>query len=143
MLNENNNEDVLPALLSEGEAVIPENFNLDAVKNLVKDYAAMVDQAEETEEVTVEEPAVEDVKIEDTVKPVKAEVKAETKKKAKPEHDSEKIIAVFSTKNVTWNGVGKVNRGYNIVTQEEADLWVTRSHIRLATPQEVAKEYGL
>jgi len=139
MLNENNNEDVLPALLSEGEAVIPETFNLDAVKNLVEDYVARVDQAEETEEITVEETAKEEVKVEEVVKPVKTE----TKKKAKPEEDSEKIIAVFSTKNVTWNGVGKVNRGYNIVTQEEADQWVTRSHIRLATPQEVAKEYGL
>jgi hypothetical protein len=139
MLNEKNNEDVLPALLSEGEAVIPETFNLDAVKNLVEDYVARVDQAEETEEVTVEETAKEEVKVEEVVKPVKAE----TKKKAKPEEDSEKIIAVFSTKNVTWNGVGKVNRGYNIVTQEEADKWATRSHIRVATPQEVAKEYGL
>jgi len=139
MLNENNNEDVLPALLSEGEAVIPETFNLDAVKNLVEDYVARVDQAEETEEVAVEETAKEEVEVLEVVKPVKTE----TKKKAKPEEDSEKIIAVFSTKNVTWNGVGKVNRGYNIVTQEEADQWATRSHIRVATPQEVAKEYGL
>lgn len=139
MLNEKNNEDVLPALLSEGEAVIPETFNLDAVKNLVEDYVARVDQAEETEEVAVEETAKEEVEVQEVVKPVKTE----TKKKAKPEEDSEKIIAVFSTKNVTWNGVGKVNRGYNIVTQEEADQWATRSHIRIATPQEVAKEYGL
>jgi hypothetical protein len=39
--------------------------------------------------------------------------------------------------------VGKVNRGYNIVTEEEAEQWATRNHIRIATPQEVAKEYGL
>ncbi len=143
MLDEQNNEDVLPALLSDGEAVIPENYNLDAVSDLIKDYISKVDQTEDTEEIPVEEPVVEEVRIEDTTKPVKVEAKAEPKKKAKVVEESEKIIAVFSTKNVTWNGVGKVNRGYNIVTQEEADKWVTRDHIRLATPQEVAREYGL
>ncbi len=53
-----------------------------------------------------------------------------------------KTVAIYSSRNVSWSGVGKVNRGYNIVTQEEADKWVTRDHIRLATPEEVAKEFG-
>lgn len=51
-------------------------------------------------------------------------------------------VAVHSTKNVTWQGVGKVYRGYNIVTKDAADQWLTRSHVRLATPEEVAKEFG-
>jgi hypothetical protein len=51
-------------------------------------------------------------------------------------------VAIHSTKNVTWQGVGKVYRGYNIVTQEAADQWLTRSHTRLATPEEVAREFG-
>jgi len=51
-------------------------------------------------------------------------------------------VAVHSTKNVTWQGVGKVYRGYNIVTKDAADQWLTRSHIRLATPEEVAREFG-
>jgi hypothetical protein len=38
--------------------------------------------------------------------------------------------------------VGKVYRGYNIVTKEQADKWLTRDHIRLATPEEVAQEFG-
>jgi hypothetical protein len=136
MSNEQFNEQIPLANIAEGESIIPENFNLDAVKNLVDSYVTMVDQAEdeELEEVT---PVVEEVA--EIVKPAKAE----SKKKAKPVDDSEKIVAVFSTKNVTWNGVGKVNRGYNIVTEEEAEQWATRSHIRIATPQEVAKEYGL
>lgn len=54
--------------------------------------------------------------------------------------ESEKV-AVHSTKNVTWSEVGKVYRGYNIVTKEQADKWLTRDHIRLATPEEVAKEF--
>lgn len=60
-------------------------------------------------------------------------------KKAAPKPET---VAVYSEKNVTWNGVGKVYRGYNIVDKAAADKWLTRSHIRLATPEEVAKEFG-
>lgn len=58
-----------------------------------------------------------------------AEAKAET-------------VAVHSTKNVTWNGVGKVYRGYNIVSKSASIEWLKRDHVRLATPEEVAKEFG-
>lgn len=51
-------------------------------------------------------------------------------------------VAIHSTKNVVWEGVGKVEKGYNIVSKAEADKWLTRSHVRLATPEEVAREYG-
>jgi len=61
--------------------------------------------------------------------------KASAKKKAP-------TVAVYSEKNVSWSGVGKVYRGYNIVTQEQADKWLTRNHCRLATPEEVAQEFG-
>jgi hypothetical protein len=53
------------------------------------------------------------------------------------------VVAVYSTRNVTWNGVGKVYTGYNIVSKEAADKWATRDHIRIATPEEVAREYGI
>lgn len=71
-----------------------------------------------------------------------------TKTASKPKPNIEKVVpaekvAVFSDKNVTWNGVGKVYRGINIVTEEAAEKWLERSHIRIATPEEVAKEYGL
>lgn len=52
-------------------------------------------------------------------------------------------VAVYSTRNVTWDGVGSIKRGYNIMTQVKASKWLTRDHTRLATPQEVAKEYDL
>lgn len=51
-------------------------------------------------------------------------------------------VAVYSSRNATWNGVGKVYRGYNIVTKEQSDQWLKRDHVRLATPEEVAKEFG-
>ena len=65
---------------------------------------------------------------------------AEKKSAAKPVTDK---VAIHSTKNVDWPGVGRVSKGYNIVTQEQADKWTTRSHIRIATPEEVAGEFGL
>lgn len=60
--------------------------------------------------------------------------KASTKKKD--------TVAIYSSKNVIWQSVGKVDKGYNIVTEEEAEKWLTRDHVRLATPEEVAREYG-
>ena len=56
---------------------------------------------------------------------------------------SDKTVAVKSTKNVVWTEVGKVTKGINLVTQAEADKWLTRDHITLVTPEEVAKEFGL
>ena len=52
-------------------------------------------------------------------------------------------VAIYSERNVTWEGVGKIYRGFNIVTKAAADNWVQRPYVRLATPAEVAKEYGL
>ena len=69
----------------------------------------------------------------------KPEPKKAAGKKAEKKKDT---VAIFSTKNVTWPGVGKVYRGYNIVEKAEADQWLTRSHARLATPEEVAREFG-
>jgi hypothetical protein len=91
---------------------------------------------------TLEQPAVGSVAngaIGVTTAPLapKPAKKAAAKKPAK-----EDTVAVHSTKNVTWEGVGKVYRGYNIVTKEAAEQWLTRSHIRIATPEEVAKEFG-
>ena len=72
-----------------------------------------------------------------------AERKKATKKSSKKKEEPvEEKVAVFSTRNVTWPNVGKVYRGYNIVSKEAADQWVTRDHIRLATPEEVAEEFG-
>jgi hypothetical protein len=62
--------------------------------------------------------------------------------KKKAEVSVSEKVAVYSTKNVTWSEVGKVYRGYNIVSKDASEKWLTRSHIRLATPEEVAKEFG-
>lgn len=52
-------------------------------------------------------------------------------------------IAIYSEKNMHWNGIGGISKGYNIVTKEAAVKWLTRKGIRKATPQELASYYGL
>jgi hypothetical protein len=70
--------------------------------------------------------------------------KSVAKKPAAAKASSKKdTVAVYSTRNVTWPNVGKVYTGYNIVTKEASDKWNTRDHIRIATPEEVAREFGL
>lgn len=58
-------------------------------------------------------------------------------------NDVNEKVALYSSKNVYWHGVGRVNKGYNIMTQDKANLWLERDHTRIATPEEVAKEYNV
>ena len=66
---------------------------------------------------------------------------AQKKPMPKSSKPSQKMVAVFSTKNVSWPGVGKLFKGYNIVSEPESEKWLTREHVRIATPEEVAREF--
>jgi len=61
------------------------------------------------------------------------------KNNEKPENK----IAIYSEKNIRWQGLGGLSKGYNIVTEEAAEKWLTLKGIREATAQEVANHYGL
>lgn len=61
--------------------------------------------------------------------------------KVKKEKDDTKV-ALWSDKNLRWSDVGEVVKGYNIVTEEAAAQWLTKSGIRKATPEEVAAHYS-
>ena len=60
------------------------------------------------------------------------------KKKDQP---TEKV-ALYSLKNLHWNGVGELEKGYNIVSKEDSEKWLVRQDVRIATPDELAKFYG-
>jgi L-serine deaminase len=64
-------------------------------------------------------------------------------KATEPKEIKVKTVALFSTRNVLWEGVGKINKGYNIVDEAKAEQWLKRDHVRTATPEEVAEEYGI
>lgn len=53
-------------------------------------------------------------------------------------------VAIYSLRNISWYENGKIHVGYNILTKEKAALWLgkVKKHIRLATPEEVAREFG-
>lgn len=61
------------------------------------------------------------------------------KKTSKEDYDK---VALHSTRNVSWVGVGKVLKGINIVTADQAEKWLTRDHITQVKPEEVAQEFG-
>ena len=65
------------------------------------------------------------------------------KKDIKPAKDLGDKVAIYSTSNVRWEEAnGAIYKGVNIVTSDQADKWLTRSHVRLATPDEVEKALG-
>ena len=63
-------------------------------------------------------------------------------KTIKSDVDLSEKVAVHSTKSVRWEEVGSISKGYNIVTKAQAEKWLTRSHVRIATPEEVKKAFG-
>lgn len=71
---------------------------------------------------------------------------AGAERKTTPKAPTKKVendtVAIYSTKNADWRGVGSIAKGYNIVSVLQSEKWLTRNHVRLATPEEVAKEFG-
>jgi hypothetical protein len=57
------------------------------------------------------------------------------------EPKKKETVALYSTKNVYWDGVGEIKRGYNFVTPAQAEQWIKRNHVRKATPQEVKEAF--
>lgn len=76
-------------------------------------------------------------------KPKQEKVVAKTRSTKKVEEPKEpEKVALWSNKNIRWTGVGTLSKGYNIVTKEAAEKWLTRDGIREASPEEVATYYG-
>lgn len=51
-------------------------------------------------------------------------------------------MALYSERNLHWNGVGALEKGYNIVTKEASVKWLNHKAVREASPKEVARHYG-
>ena len=142
---ENNNEN---PIVEEAVYEAPV-FEAPVVEEPVVEYIVETPVVEEAAQAVVEAPAyqapeevqalgsVADGVIGATTAPV-----APARKKSLKTAEVKETVALYSTKNVTWSEVGKVYRGYNIVEKDAAEKWLTRSHIRIATPEEVAKEFG-
>jgi hypothetical protein len=51
------------------------------------------------------------------------------------------LIALKSNRNISWQKVGELKKGINIVSKNTAEKWLTLKGITELTPEEVAKEY--
>jgi hypothetical protein len=135
-------------------------FSADNAEEQVHVEAPVVEAPVEHVEEPVAEPVVEAPVVETTVveapaaeAPVQSLGFTETgaigsmaadgpSKSIRPEADLSEKVAIHSTKSVRWEEVGSISKGYNIVTQAQADKWLTRSHVRIASPEEVQKAFG-
>ena len=146
MSENKNNEEVIPAKLVDGETLIQID-NIDYVENIIDDFKDKYEAAvaASTNSIGSPEPKEEvpglgylaGGALGSTIVTKTPEKKVSSKKTEKKD-----TVAVHSTRNVTWSGVGKVYTGYNIVSKEASLKWLERDHIRLATPEEVAAEFG-
>lgn len=135
--NNTKNKDVPLAQLQDGETLIPHP--------LIEQYNEAVKAQEERENVISSDkiatnPNVSVVSNEDNVIGSGSANRKESSVESLP--NEKETVAVYSTKNVSWSGVGQVSKGYNIVTKQAAEKWSTRDHIRIASPEEVARDFG-
>ncbi len=161
-MSEEIKNEVVPEAVSDVVENIAKDIVEDAIAEAVAEKAAeiaaeILDEAkpEEAPEETKETTAISTAdlarssaekqalgSVAEGVIGVSTTAPAPKKKAVAPKAKKSETVAIYSTRNVTWNGVGKVYIGYNIVDKAAADKWLSRSHTRLATPEEVAKEFG-
>jgi hypothetical protein len=147
------NEDVVPASVVDNEPIIsPEVAEkaAEVVEKLVEESKPV--EAEETKSDNVisgpsySAPAEEKPVLGSVANGVIGTSSAKpaakpAKQKSEPKKDN--VIAVYSPKNIHWDGVGKLSKGFNVVNKDVAEKWLTREGVRIADPKEVAQGYGL
>lgn len=167
MSNETEIEDVTPADLSEGEAEAPtdaaeiveeesaEEGVVDEVvaqaESIAADIKTKIKGVPETDDNNVigssrtkAQGGKKFGKITETANGAIGSGPADRSPKVKAKEVVEPAkVAVLSEKNILVEGLGKLNKGYNIFPKDVADNWLKYSYVRLATPEEVAEEYGI
>lgn len=130
---------------------MPEGFNPDATDGdgdgMVQDGTEFERPAEPVNAViSAPEPVETAPAITDVADGVIGTGTVTKKPAAKPKKASttnnEETVALFSSSNLVWQGVGKIVKGYNIVPKDAAEKWLTHSSVRLAEPSEVKSNLG-
>lgn len=139
--------------------------NKDVVVEALEEVVAPVAQPEEIVAEVAPEVTVADVKPLDNV--VASELPVESTEAPKPSVDSTndgiiksakvakpkpeakssaKVptdkVALYSSKNLHWQGGGSLLKGYSIVSEKLAEKYLKHKDVRIATPEEVAQEFG-
>jgi hypothetical protein len=71
------------------------------------------------------------------------ETKEDTVPEIKVNLKDSNTVALFAAGHISQAKWGELSKGYNIVNKEAADFWLAHRTVRLATPEEVAKHYGV
>jgi hypothetical protein len=66
----------------------------------------------------------------------------EPEKNTKEEKNKAEKVAIYTERNIHMDDLKPIKVGYNIVTKEESEKWLTHRLVRLASPEEVASYYG-
>ena len=136
-------EEVLPAMLAQGEPVITKEL-AQKYENAVRDLKNKENRRNQVKSETKATGGKKTFPMQDAgdglVRSGGADRPKKTTDSVKPKKET---VAIYSDRNVYWTGVGRVTRGYNIVTPEQAQQWLTRDHVREATSEEVASEFGV
>ena len=139
----------------DGDGIIQEGTKFerpieDLLVNPVEEPAVAEEPAEmviEEEPVVVKAPEPEEeapaiVPVADGVIGTgKVKKKAEPKPKA-PAAEKSDTVALFSSRNIAWQGVGKLVKGYNLVSADAAEKWLTLDAVRSANPEEIKTNLG-
>ncbi len=70
------------------------------------------------------------------------EITEETAEKAGKNKDLTNKIALHSDRNLHMDGLGALSVGYNIVSKEASEKWLTHRLVRIAQTEEVASYYA-
>jgi len=66
----------------------------------------------------------------------------ETAEKAGKNKDLTNKVALYSDRNLHMDALGALSVGYNIVSKEASEKWLTHRLVRIAQPEEVASYYA-
>ena len=70
------------------------------------------------------------------------ENKEEQVEKASKNKSMENKVALYSERNLHMDNLGALKVGYNIVSKEASEKWLTHRLVRVASPEELAAYYG-
>lgn len=125
-----------------------EDAEINPVEEPVAEEIAVVEEPVVVEESVIVAP--EPVEEKPAIVPVadgvigsgKVKKKAEPKKVAEAPQPKSDKVALFAARNLVWQGVGKLVKGYNFVGAEVAEKWLTLDAVREATPEEIKAKLG-
>ena len=77
------------------------------------------------------------------ISPQPEKIKAQRGNDPEPSPVQVDKVAVYALRNLSWDAVGKLDKGYNFVTKEVAEKWLQHKAVREASPEEVASHFGV